>query len=129
MRGKRLVVIIAKSRLKYYCRLGAIYVCCSDYPSDCVLSNLQNNVNVNFADDEQRSRIGVAGYVWGTDVAPLLELNKTHGSLYDFVIASECLWRHEQVCDILCASCYFLCLIFSRHFLARKPSVVNEERT
>lgn len=39
-------------------------------------------------------------YNRGTDISPVLQIN---GGRYDFVVASECLWRHEQH-EILVAS-------------------------
>lgn len=70
-------------------KLGAKLVCASDYPSPTVLENLKQNVELN----EVESNVVVKDHIWGTDVQSLLEVN--HGNQYDFVLAAECLWRHE----------------------------------
>lgn len=83
-------------------RLGAQFVCSSNYPSESVLQNLRQNIFYNLNDKNyiQNGEIystGVIGYIWGQDVGPMLDMNNAHGRCYDFVLASECLWRHEQV--------------------------------
>ena len=75
--------------------MGAQFVCCTDYPSKSVLQNLDDNITYNFKNTEYIERIGCQGYIWGESVDPLLEANG--GSRYDIILASECLWRHEQV--------------------------------
>ena len=73
-------------------RLGASFVCCSDYPAESVLANLRRNIEINklLADN-----IAVIGHIWGADATNLLAV--IGNSRYDVIVASECLWRHEQV--------------------------------
>jgi EEF1A N-terminal glycine/lysine methyltransferase len=75
--------------------LGAAFVCVSDYPTEHILSVIQENILLNAKNQSEERRMDVVGYKWGTSVECLLEKNNNH--LYDLIIASECLWRHEQV--------------------------------
>jgi hypothetical protein len=75
-----------------YFRLGARFVCCSDYPSPTVMENLDKNIERNQLD---RRRIQVVPYIWGDDTEAMFSANGGHP--FDMLLASECLWRHEQV--------------------------------
>jgi predicted nicotinamide N-methyase len=75
--------------------LGATFVCVSDYPTEHILSVIQQNICLNARSQSEDRRMDVIGYKWGTSVESLLE--KNNNQLYDLIIASECLWRHEQV--------------------------------
>ncbi len=55
---------------------------------------LNHNLDVNI-NSTARSAVKTLAYIWGSDASPLLEINSTRA--YDFVVCSECLWRHEQV--------------------------------
>ena len=72
--------------------VGAHFVCSTDYPAPAVLDNLRKNINLNCHDDRN---IVVHGYMWGKEVSHLLAANE--GQRFDVLLASECLWRHEQV--------------------------------
>jgi predicted nicotinamide N-methyase len=76
--------------------MGASFVCVSDYPTDHILSVIQENICLNGQHLSAGRRMEVVGHKWGTSVASLLERNGDRS--YDLIIASECLWRHEQVC-------------------------------
>mmetsp|Transcript_13569 Transcript_13569/g.20365 ORF Transcript_13569/g.20365 Transcript_13569/m.20365 type:complete len:263 (+) Transcript_13569:46-834(+) len=81
--------------------IGASYVCASDYPSEYLIETLTENMTRNcMKDPSDPSRsFSVVGYKWGADVSPLIDANR--GCKYDVVVASECLWRHEQHEDLL----------------------------
>ena len=75
-------------------RLGASFVCASDYPSTAVIENLKTNINLNFGEVDL---IAVEEHIWGSDTHNLISIN--NGRKYDILVASECLWKHEQVED------------------------------
>jgi predicted nicotinamide N-methyase len=75
--------------------MGASFVCVSDYPTEHILSVIQENIHLNNHHLSAGQRMEVAGHKWGTAVDTLLEKNSYQP--YDLIIASECLWRHEQV--------------------------------
>lgn len=75
--------------------LGATFVCVSDYPTEHILSVIQHNILLNTKNQSEECPMDVVGYKWGSPVECLIEKNGHH--LYDLIIASECLWRHEQV--------------------------------
>jgi EEF1A N-terminal glycine/lysine methyltransferase len=74
--------------------MGADFVCASDYPTEHILQVLKDNIDRNKT-ARYGGSIASAGYLWGTDAAGILDMNR--GRKYDFILASECLWRHEQV--------------------------------
>ena len=76
-------------------RLGAKLVCVTDYPSPCVITNLTINISKNCLKAGLDSMAIVIPYKWADDVTPLLIANNQNQ--YDVAIASECLWRHEEV--------------------------------
>ncbi len=57
-----------------------------------MLTNLSRNIEINLLSTET---IIVVGHIWGTDATALLSASGNHR--YDVIVASECLWRHEQV--------------------------------
>lgn len=78
-------------------KMGAACVCASDYPSSSVIVNLSDNITRNTNNStavEAYSKIGCISYSWGSNVDELVAFN--NGTLYDVVIASECLWHHES---------------------------------
>lgn len=70
-------------------KLGAEFVCASDYPSKSVIANLKRNIARNGVE----SKVQAIDHIWGGEVSPLIEANG--GRLYDIALATECLWRHE----------------------------------
>ena len=82
-------------------KIGAQFVCATDYPAPTVLENLRTNIELNCSDDKN---IAYCGFMWGDDVSPLLDTNE--GQRYDVLLASECLWRHEQVQYYRLKYCY-----------------------
>eukprot|EP00511_Aplanochytrium_stocchinoi_P001557 CAMPEP_0204843468 /NCGR_PEP_ID=MMETSP1346-20131115/47995_1 /ASSEMBLY_ACC=CAM_ASM_000771 /TAXON_ID=215587 /ORGANISM="Aplanochytrium stocchinoi, Strain GSBS06" /LENGTH=199 /DNA_ID=CAMNT_0051982615 /DNA_START=145 /DNA_END=741 /DNA_ORIENTATION=+ len=86
-------------------KVGANAVVLSDYPSDHLLANLQENAFKNL--NENKTEYAVVGHIWGDDIRDLLKpLGGTPGenaneneqdqtcnrNLFDIVLASECLW-------------------------------------
>lgn len=69
-------------------KLGASFVCATDYPSSSVLKSLQFNMNYNNIRNSC-----VLPHIWGESVEVILASND--GVQFDVVMASECLWRHE----------------------------------
>lgn len=98
--------------------LGSSLVCISDYPTDYILEILRQNIDLN-SHYYPHSRVEVVGYKWGTD--PNEILNKNSGNCYDLILASECLWRHEQV-RIIFSSALSLLLMIS--FYSMKSSYI-----
>lgn len=56
------------------------------------MENLDRNIGRNGLD---RARIQAVPYIWGEDAGPVLATNADRP--FDILVASECLWRHEQV--------------------------------
>lgn len=84
--------------------MGAAFVCASDHPTEHILKVLDENIVRNKQVDSRDSvdnggssggGISDMGYLWGSDASDILALN--NGCKYDFILASECLWLHEQV--------------------------------
>ena len=91
----------------------AAFVCASDYPVHSLISVLEENIDCNRCLSAS-GQIKAIGYKWwvifyrkereydavvcwccrGDDIGPILAVNG--GRNYDIVLASECLWRHEQ---------------------------------
>lgn len=69
-------------------KLGASFVCATDYPSSSVLKSLQFNMNQN----EVRNSC-VLPHIWGESVEAIVASN--NGAQFNVILASECLWRHE----------------------------------
>jgi nicotinamide N-methyltransferase len=74
-------------------KIGASFICSSDYPSNSVLKALKSNLHNNGIQAQ------VVGHKWGDNVSVLLLELK--GRKYDRVIASECLWKHQAHSDLL----------------------------
>lgn len=56
------------------------------------MDNIEKNIHRNGLDG---GRVIAVPYIWGEDAAGVLAVNG--GRQYDVLLASECLWRHEQV--------------------------------
>ena len=74
-------------------KLGASVVCATDYPAESVINVLQENIDRNM--NIENGDMIVMPHKWGDDCTELLGING--GQKFDVVLASECLWRHEQV--------------------------------
>lgn len=77
----------------------------TDYPDRELLENLKANVEANVP-SPMRDNVHIEGYLWGSDVKPLLDAvqgQKEAGSeekaKFDLVILSDLVFNHSQVWD------------------------------
>ncbi|KAH7925465.1 hypothetical protein BV22DRAFT_1011239 [Leucogyrophana mollusca] len=77
----------------------------TDYPDQIILGNLSNNVIVNAVWFKEGCVVQCAGYEWGQDAAPLIDLTVTHEDPpgYDIVIMSDLL-HFDSSHEVLVAS-------------------------
>lgn len=76
----------------------ARHVVATDYPDHDLIENIAFNIDNNIP-LELRSRARSAGFLWGTDIKPLLEL--AGGSKFDVVILSDVIFNHNCQEDLL----------------------------
>jgi len=74
----------------------------TDYPDDTIMNNLKNNVTRNQEHFHSNCSVHVAGYDWGTNVQPLLDLIPSQPG-FDIVILSDLL-HFDQSHDVLLSS-------------------------
>lgn len=83
-------------------KLGASFICATDYPSECVLQSLNNNINTNYYNDDNKNKKNfiILPHIWGEDTSPLLQPLQTfwgdQNAKYDVALSCECLWKHEN---------------------------------
>ena len=73
----------------------------TDYPDKALIENLEANVQTNVP-ASRRQNVYVEGYIWGTNVDPLLDIIRGceeggQDSKYDLVILSDLIFNHSQV--------------------------------
>jgi len=74
-------------------RMGAEFVCASDYPEDRIVANMQKNMEGN-ALQEVDCEMQVLGYKWGDPVD--LVLNAFPERRVDLILLADTLWMEEQ---------------------------------
>ena len=74
----------------------------TDYPDRELLQNLETNVQTNVP-PHLRDIVHVNGYIWGTDVSPLLEVIREGQVMtrFDLIILSDLIFNHSQVSRFL----------------------------
>eukprot|EP00048_Salpingoeca_helianthica_P000752 m.43754 g.43754 ORF g.43754 m.43754 type:complete len:251 (-) comp10819_c0_seq2:31-783(-) len=73
---------------------GASQVVITDYPEDDLIAAIQKNVDMNIPEDI-KPRVHSLGYLWGSDVAPLLA-PLPEGQLFDVIFLSDLVFNHGQ---------------------------------
>jgi nicotinamide N-methyltransferase len=82
--------------------LGAAKVVMSDYPDVEIVQNMQKNIDLcdEGDGDELKGKIAktidAAGFIWGTDVQPLLARLPPSHSKFDVLILADLLFRHSE---------------------------------
>ncbi|KAI0264855.1 hypothetical protein BC834DRAFT_970424 [Gloeopeniophorella convolvens] len=72
-------------------KAGAARVVATDYPDAALLANIAHNAAANGV---RAGVLSVVGYVWGADVAPLLEA--AGGERFALVLLSDLVFNHSQ---------------------------------
>lgn len=80
-------------------RKGAASVVITDYPSAPLLVNIESNVAASGGFGECVG--AVVPHKWGEDCSPVLGRLMNPETKFDLVIASECLWMHDQHMSLL----------------------------
>ena len=79
-------------------KLEADFICSTDYPSDCVIQTLNNNINNNY--NNEKKNVVCLPHIWGEEVLSLLQPLQSYcndaNAKYDVAISCECLWKHEN---------------------------------
>lgn len=79
--------------------LSADRVVITDYPDPELISNIQYNVDHAGLGAEVERKVKVMGYIWGNDVAELLEANRGadgKAAKFDFIILSDLIFNHSE---------------------------------
>ena len=129
IRGKRVIEFGAGAGLPSLCALqsGASFMCLTDYPSASVLTTLRKNLQANAESTDLVSKSLVVGHKWGEDVRDLV----VGSTLYDVVLAAECLWKHDchQIFLQSIAACLkpggIVLLTFSHHIPGLEADDLN----
>lgn len=66
----------------------------TDYPDKELIENLEKNIEGLLRDGEEKGRIVARGFLWGSDVAPLIFEND--GKLFDIIIMCDVIFNHSE---------------------------------
>ncbi|KZV80429.1 hypothetical protein EXIGLDRAFT_630171, partial [Exidia glandulosa HHB12029] len=99
--------------------VGAESVVLTDYPDAALIDNLGQNVQCNVP-PSTKCPVHVAGYIWGTDTAPLLS-HSPDG--FDLILMSDLIFNHSQH-DALLTTCEKTLSKRAPAFVAATPSLL-----
>ncbi|UZJ52472.1 hypothetical protein CBS101457_001792 [Exobasidium rhododendri] len=74
--------------------LGASKVVTTDYPDSQLIDNLQLNVDDNLK-KEERHKIAVEGFIWGSDTSKLRSQLESTGKYFDLLLLSDLIFNHQ----------------------------------
>ncbi|KAH3662638.1 hypothetical protein OGAPHI_005890 [Ogataea philodendri] len=78
-------------------KLGARKVVATDYPDPELISNIRVNIEQNAVS----ANCVEAGYIWGNDTSPLLELLPPGSKTFDVLILSDVIFNHTEQTKLL----------------------------
>lgn len=114
VRGRAVLELGAAAGLPsiWAARHGAARVVATDYPDPDLIANLEHNVRRHAG-----AHARVAGYIWGSDVAPLMD----GGGAFDLVLMSDLIFNHQahpallNTCDRVLKNGAPALVFFSHH--------------